>query len=288
MHARINKNEVIHSQQQRRSVGQATSQAASPFPSPRARARQTSRSSGTFPENSVALVDEVPRRVDLRDLRCTNQLGQITFPCNNAHKHKNNNSYLSLVQNDQPVVVDDRAQPMSHYPPKKKASACVHYPPTTHHPPSSAGEQEENAHLPVSNSDPLNSSRIAVWIFASVAKSMLLVASSSTMIALRRSSARAIAMSCRWPCEKFVPPADTLVSRLTVVFASMSVVDVPAVDAASVVSARSTFVIDGAREVARDELALARWRCVGCPVIMCTRRRTSRHSASSCSSEGER
>ena len=102
------------------------------------------------------------------------------------------------------------------------------------------------------------------------------------------SSARAIAMSCRWPCEKFVPPADTLVSRLTVVFASMSIVDVPAVNAASVVSVRSMFVMDGAREVARDELALARWEVCGLSVIMCTRRRTSRHSASSCSSEGWR
>ena len=69
----------------------------------------------------------------------------------------------------------------------------------------------------------VNSSRIVCWIFLSVAKSMLDVASSRMITELCRNNARAIAISCLWPCEKFVPPADTCVSRVTVVLASTSV-----------------------------------------------------------------
>lgn len=54
---------------------------------------------------------------------------------------------------------------------------------------------------------------------------MLLVASSNTIIELRRKSARAIAINCRWPCEKFDPPGDTWVSSVTSVLDSTSVAD---------------------------------------------------------------
>lgn len=57
---------------------------------------------------------------------------------------------------------------------------------------------------------------------------MLLVASSSTIIELRRNSARAIAINCRWPCEKFDPPGDTWVSSVTSVLDSTSVADAAA------------------------------------------------------------
>ena len=119
--------------------------------------------------------------------------------------------------------------------------------------------------------------RIVVWIFASVAKSMLLVASSSIMILFRRRSARAIAISCRCPCEKFFPPADTWVSNETVVFASISVTEV-AIEAAAL--SLSTPWIDGALDATRE----FRWEVWPLSVSICTRRRTSTHSLSSCSS----
>lgn len=89
---------------------------------------------------------------------------------------------------------------------------------------------------PVSSNESRNSSRIVVWIFASVAKSMLLVASSMMIMGLRRSSARAIAISCFCPCEKLPPPADTWVFRdISVVAGSVDTepsVRVEALDAA--------------------------------------------------------
>lgn len=91
-------------------------------------------------------------------------------------------------------------------------------------------------HIPVRSNELLNSSRIVACIFASVAKSMLLVASSSTMIELRRRRARAIAISCLWPCEKLVPPAETFVSNEIVVLRSMSVVVVEIESAVSSLS----------------------------------------------------
>jgi hypothetical protein len=110
---------------------------------------------------------------------------------------------------------------------------------------------------------------------ASDAKSMLLVASSRTMIGARRSSARARAISWRWPCEKLAPPAETVLSSVTVTRPSPSAsVSMPDSD----VSALS--LIDGARDVTRDV------RCdpfVLSPV-MPTRLSTSKHSASECSS----
>lgn len=105
-------------------------------------------------------------------------------------------------------------------------------------------------HIPVNSNELLNSSRMVAWIFASVAKSMLLVASSRTIIELRRSRARAMAISCLWPCEKLVPPADTLLSNETVVLGSISVV---VVDIESAVSSCS--YMDAARDAARDVAA---------------------------------
>jgi len=113
----------------------------------------------------------------------------------------------------------------------------------------------------------VNSWRIVVWIFASVEKSMLLVASSRIMMELRRRRARASAISCLWPCEKFDPPGDTLLSRVIWVFVSTSV---GATDTDSVVSSRSM------EEDSRSwvfSVSVIRW----------TRRRTSKHSASVCS-----
>ena len=68
--------------------------------------------------------------------------------------------------------------------------------------------------LLVNNKELWNSSLIVFCIFASVSKSMLLVASSRTITALWRRSARAIAMSCLWPALKFRPPALTSVSSV--------------------------------------------------------------------------
>lgn len=53
-------------------------------------------------------------------------------------------------------------------------------------------------------------------------------------------------MSCRWPCEKLVPPADTCVSKETVVFVSMSVAEV---EMDSDESSRSTPWMEGGRDV---------------------------------------
>ncbi len=86
---------------------------------------------------------------------------------------------------------------------------------------------------------------------------MLLVASSRTMIELRRSNALAMAISCLCPWEKLVPPGETFVSKDTVVFASTSV-DVA--DTESVVSSwmdagRDVAGVDnseGARDVRRE------------------------------------
>ena len=142
--------------------------------------------------------------------------------------------------------------------------------------------QERGKELPVNKSESVNSWRIVVWILESVAKSMLLVASSNTIIELRRRRARAIAISCLWPWEKFVPPGDTFVSSVMELFESTSVV---ATDKASDTSSWSS--IEGGLEGFREEEALCSLdvRCDPCALseIRCTRCRTSKHSASSCS-----
>ena len=84
--------------------------------------------------------------------------------------------------------------------------------------------QERGKELPVNKSESVNSWRIVAWILESVAKSMLLVASSNTIIELRPRRARAIAISCLWPCEKFVPPGDIFVSSVMELFESKSIV----------------------------------------------------------------
>ena len=120
----------------------------------------------------------------------------------------------TFVQNDQPVVVDHSLQSMCDC--AIQASSVIRSK-------QARGYRQNNP--PVNKSEPPNSSRIVAWIFWSVAKSILLVASSSTIIELRRKSARAIAINCRWPCEKFDPPGDTWVSSDTSGLASNSVVD---------------------------------------------------------------
>lgn len=90
-----------------------------------------------------------------------------------------------------------------------------------------------------------------------------------------------MAMSWRWPCEKFVPPAETFVSKVTEVLDSTSVL---VTERESTVSSRSTLCTDGALEAFRDDEALCGWDDSGVSVIMCTRRRTSIQSASVCSS----
>ena len=123
---------------------------------------------------------------------------------------------------------------------------------------------------PVNKSESLNSSRIAVWILASVSKSMLLVASSKTMMELRRRRARAKAISCLWPWEKLVPPADTFVSSVMVTLVSTSV---KAMEGEP--SSRSLAWTDGGRDAVRDVAVLC--------VSIWTRVSTSRHSLSVCS-----
>lgn len=56
---------------------------------------------------------------------------------------------------------------------------------------------------------------------------------------LWRRRALAIAMSCRWPCEKLTPPADTFVSKETVVrsFPGSAAMTVVVVDSAAVTAA---------------------------------------------------
>jgi len=126
---------------------------------------------------------------------------------------------------------------------------------------------------------------MVAWILESVAKSMLLVASSKTIIELRRSKARAMAISCLCPCEKFVPPGDTFVSSVIELFVeSTSVVTTDKVSSVS-----SWMSIDEGREGFREEAALCSLD-VRCDVwalseIKCTLCRTSKHSASSCSPE---
>jgi len=126
---------------------------------------------------------------------------------------------------------------------------------------------------------------MVAWILESVAKSMLLVASSKTIIELRRSRARAMAISCLWPCEKFVPPGDTFVSSVIELFVEST--SVVATDKASSVS--SSMSIDEGREGFREEAALCSLdvRCDAWALseIKCTRCKTSKHSASSCSPE---
>lgn len=104
---------------------------------------------------------------------------------------------------------------------------------------------------------------------------MLEVASSRTIIELRRSNARAIAINWRWPCEKLVPPADTCVSS---VMATLLSVSVPVSDAAIEPSGTTLFLELGL-EGSRDGRCEASWLSV----IMCTRYKTSRQSLSSCS-----
>jgi hypothetical protein len=88
---------------------------------------------------------------------------------------------------------------------------------------------------------------------ASVEKSILLVASSSTIIELLLNKARAIAISCRCPWEKLVPPGETFVSKLIFALGSISVFDV-AIEIASegpcveLLTSRSTLMMDAARE----------------------------------------
>ena len=144
--------------------------------------------------------------------------------------------------------------------------------------------QVRGRELPVNNSESVNSWRIVAWILESVVKSMLLVASSNTIIELRRRRARAIAISCLWPCEKFVPPGDTFVSSVMELFNSTSVV---ATDKASESNVSSSPSIEGGLEGFREEEALCSLdvRCDAWALseIKCTRCRTSKHSASSCS-----
>lgn len=128
--------------------------------------------------------------------------------------------------------------------------------------------------IPVKRRELLNSSRMVAWIFASVAKSMLLVASSSIIIELRRRRARAIAINCLWPCEKFVPPADTWVSREIEAFTSTVVV---VVETESLLSFRSTVCRESGSEVSAAWLAELD---SGLSTIKWTLWRTSRHSAS--------
>ena len=59
-----------------------------------------------------------------------------------------------------------------------------------------------------------------------------------------------MAISCLWPCEKLVPPAETLVSNETVVLRSVSVV---VVEIESALSSRSW--MDAARDAVRDVAA---------------------------------
>jgi hypothetical protein len=116
---------------------------------------------------------------------------------------------------------------------------------------------------------------------ASDAKSMLLVASSRTMIAARRSSARARAISWRWPCEKLAPPAETVLSSVTVTRPSPSAsVSMPDSDVSEDGATSALSLIDGARDVTRDV------RCdpFVLSLVMPTRLSTSKHSASECSS----
>src|SRR4030042_4132997 len=53
---------------------------------------------------------------------------------------------------------------------------------------------------------------MASWIRYSVSLSILLVASSRTSILGSLASARAKAMSCLWPVERFDPPSETMFS----------------------------------------------------------------------------
>jgi len=82
---------------------------------------------------------------------------------------------------------------------------------------------------------------------------MLLVASSKTMMELRRKRARANAISCLWPCEKLAPPADTFVSSVIVILVSTSVA---AMDEESTVCSRSVVRTDGGRDAVRDDEVL--------------------------------
>lgn len=136
--------------------------------------------------------------------------------------------------------------------------------------------------IPVNNSESVNSWRMVAWILASVAKSMLLVASSNTMTELRRRRALAMAISCLCPWEKFVPPADTFVSSEMKLFGDST--SAIAVESLSNASSRSS---EGYLEETREEAALCSLdvRCDAGTLseIRCTLYKTSKHSSSSCS-----
>lgn len=69
---------------------------------------------------------------------------------------------------------------------------------------------------------------------------MLLVASSNIIMALWRRSARASAINCRWPCEKLLPPEETLVSSVMTGLASQFIlVELVVTDSESVTSSVS-------------------------------------------------
>ena len=94
------------------------------------------------------------------------------------------------------------------------------------------------------------------------------------LIELLLRSARAIAISCLWPWEKFDPPAATKVSNDTVTLASTSV-DVAEMIDSEVDDSCVTLTADGVRD---------NWREAGTLLTIWTRCRTSKHSPSSCSS----
>ena len=107
----------------------------------------------------------------------------------------------------------------------------------------------------MSSKESPNSSRMVAWILASVAKSMLEVASSRMMMLLFLSNARAMAMSCLCPCEKFVPPAETLVSNVIGALLSVSVLVGDATEDATVRSPsllRTKSRRDDGRDGSRD------------------------------------
>ena len=92
-----------------------------------------------------------------------------------------------------------------------------------------------------------------------------------------------MAMSCRCPCEKLVPPAETFVSNEIEGFLSISVT---AVEGDWLMVSSCSLRMEGGREAAREEAALGTLdlrELKSLSVIMCTRRRASLHSASLCS-----
>lgn len=140
--------------------------------------------------------------------------------------------------------------------------------------------------LPVKSKDSVNSFRMVFWILASVAKSMLLVASSRIITELRRSSARAIAINCLWPWEKLFPAKEICVSKVTITLVSTSVVW-----GGIVSSIRRLITESGVEETCGDVVGCSRepaWDFTRLWGIIWTRYRASRHSSSLYSLKGSR